>query len=84
MKILRRIDVLLNEETGEEFHENDIIKITTGGTFSREYVGRLHWIETLELTIDTSQFYQSRTNKIKYEDIDKIEKLNKDILKDIK
>jgi hypothetical protein len=74
MKFLRRIDVLLNEETGERFDRDDIVKITTIGTFSREIIGRIEWIETLELTLDKSEQYKNRTEKIKYEDITKIEK----------
>ena len=75
MRDLHRIDVLLNEETEERFDRDDVVKITTAGTFSREIIGRIEWIETLELTLDKSEQYKNRTEKIKYEDIAKIEKV---------
>ena len=48
---LRRIDVLINEETQERFNEGDIIKVKTIGTYSREYIGRLASIGTSELLV---------------------------------
>jgi hypothetical protein len=72
---LRKINVLLNEETSERFDKEDIIKITTVGAFSREIIGRIEWIETSELTLDKSEQYKNRTEKIKYENIAKIEKI---------
>lgn len=75
MRELRRIDVLLNEETGERFDEGDIIKITTSGTYSKEYVGAIKYIETLKLTLDMSKEYNSNTTEIQYEDILRIDKI---------
>jgi hypothetical protein len=70
---LKRIDVLKNRDTGEEFHEDDIVTITTKGAYGRSYTGRIHWIETLELTLDMSEKHKHKTMEIKYEDIMKIE-----------
>lgn len=75
MRELRRIDVLLNEETGERFDEGDIVKITTSGTYSKEYVGRIVWIDILKLTLDISKEYTSHTLEIKYEGILRIDKI---------
>jgi len=72
---LRRIDVLLNEETGERFDKNDVIKISTKGTYSRGIIGRIEWIEILALTIDKSEQYKNKIEKINYEDIAAIEKM---------
>ena len=75
MRELKRIDVLLNEETEERFNNDDIVKITTTGTFRREYIGRIDWINTLELGLDMSKEYKECTTKIEYKDIARIEKL---------
>lgn len=76
MRNLRRIDVLLNEETGEEFHEGDIIKISTGVIpYLREIIGKISCIETLEITLDRSKEYKSYVDRIKFEDISKIKKI---------
>jgi hypothetical protein len=69
MRDLRRIDVLLNEKTEERFNCGDIVKISTYGTFSRELIGRIAWIDTLELLLDMSKEYENKTEKIKFEDI---------------
>lgn len=66
---LRRIDVLLNKETNEEFHEGDIVKIKTKGTYGSEYIGKLVTICTLEIGIDMSEKYKSSQKVIKHEDI---------------
>jgi hypothetical protein len=75
MRFLKRISVLLNEETAERFDREDIVKITTVGTFSREIIGRIDYIDSLEMIIDKSEKYKNLTEKIKYEDIAKIEKI---------
>ena len=72
MRSLRRIDVLLNEDTGEKFDLDDIVKIETYSKI--KYIGRLEWIDILELTLDMSDRFESRTQKIKFEDITSIEK----------
>ncbi|MBU5331685.1 hypothetical protein KQI61_05705 [Anaerocolumna aminovalerica] len=77
MRNLRRIDVLLNEETGERFSENDLVQIKTYGTFSRELMGIINWIDTLELGIDTSKEYNCRQEQVKLEDIGSIVKIKK-------
>jgi hypothetical protein len=69
---LRRIDVLLNEETGERFNKNDVVKITT---YSKEWVGRIEWIETSELSLDMSKQYKNYTLKFEFKEIKKIEKV---------
>lgn len=76
MSDLRRIDVLLNEKSGERFNIDDVIKLKTVGTYGREVIGRIHWIETLNLTIDVSLEYKSKTEKIEFDDILRIEKYN--------
>lgn len=73
MRNLRRIDVLLNEDTGEKFSEDDIVKITMIYEIN-EYVGRISSIGTLELMLDMSRRYKEYAEKIKYEDMAKIEK----------
>ncbi len=75
MRELRRIDVLLNEDTGERFDKGDIVKITTNGTYSRVHIGRIDCIDTLQLTLDMSKDYQSYTNKFKYDEILRIDKV---------
>lgn len=70
---LRRIDVLLDKKTNEEFHKGDIVKITVKSSYNREYIGKVTWIETLEITLDTSEKYNSNECKIKYDDILEIE-----------
>jgi hypothetical protein len=77
MRDLRRIDVLLNETTGERFDRDGIVKIITDEftTYRREYVGRIICIDTLQLTLDMSKEYKNNVKEIKYEEIDKIEKL---------
>lgn len=75
MRDLRRIDVLLNESTEEEFHNGDIVKIITSWNSHTEFIGKLVWIETSELTIDMSKEYESFTKKFKFDDIAKIEKV---------
>lgn len=76
MRELRRIDVLLNEKTDERFDRNSIVKITTGNfsTYNRTYIGRIDCIDTLELTLDISKEYKNNVVKIKFEEIDTIEK----------
>jgi hypothetical protein len=68
---LKRIDTLLNEETGEIFNIDDVIKIKT---FNREYIGRIHWIETSKLTLDKSEQYKNNMIELRYEDILSVEK----------
>ena len=75
MRDLRRIDVLLNEKTGERYDRDDIVKINTYGTFSRELVGRIDWIDTSELMLDMSEAYNNKSTKVKFEDIGTIEKI---------
>lgn len=75
MRSLRRIDVLLNEETSERFDLDDIVKIETYS--NNKFVGRLEWINSLEVEIDLSDRFESRTKKIKFEDILTIEKVDK-------
>jgi hypothetical protein len=75
MRNLRRLDVLLNETTGERFDKGDVVIIKTYGTFSRELTGRIDWIDTSELMLDMSKEYNNRTEKVKFEDIGSIEKL---------
>jgi hypothetical protein len=65
MRDLRRIDVLLNEKTGERFNIDDIVKIKTVGTYSRELIGRIDWIDTLEITLDMSKEYNYKKDKLK-------------------
>ncbi len=72
---LRRIDVLLNEKTKERFDRGDIVKINTYGSFSRELIGRIAWIDTLELLLDMSKEYENKTEKIKLVDIGTIKAL---------
>ena len=79
MNNLRRIDVLLNEKTGERFDRDDIVRIKTYGTFSREIIGRIDWIDTLELMIDTSGKYKNKSSKLKFAEIGSIEKHNDNI-----
>lgn len=74
MNGLRRIDVLLNEKTFERFDTGDIVTVKTRGTYGRELTGRIDWIETLELTLDMSEKYEYRKEKIKYEEINSIRK----------
>lgn len=74
MNNLRRIDVLLNEKTGERFDRDDIVRIKTYGTFSREIIGRIDWIDTLELMIDTSNKYNNKSSRLKFEEVGSIEK----------
>jgi len=69
MRELRRIDVLLNEETKEEFHEEDIVKVTTKGTYGSENIGRISCVDTLEMTLDMSKEYNNYTRKIEYKNI---------------
>ncbi|MGJ0846501.1 hypothetical protein ACR77J_07425 [Tissierella praeacuta] len=78
MRELRRIDVLLNRETDERFNEGDIVKVTTKGTYGTEYVGRIEDIATSELTLDMSRKYKSYSDRLKYEDILKIEKIKEE------
>lgn len=76
MRNLRRIDVLLNEETGERFDKGDIVIIKTFGGISKlEYVGKIDFIETLELTLDMSREYNCRREKFKFEEISSIQKV---------
>lgn len=72
MKELRRIDVLLNEKTGEKFDKGDIITIETN--YGRDYLGRLAFVETCELTLDMSEEYNSYKKSISYDDIKSIKK----------
>lgn len=71
MKNLKRIDVLLNLETGERFDVNDIVKIEA---YNRKFIGRIEYIDTSELVLDTSKEYESNFNKIKFDDITAITK----------
>lgn len=75
MSGLRRIDVLLDEKTFERFNIGDIVTIKTRGTYGRELTGRIDWIETLELTLDMSEKYEYRKEKIKFEDVNSIQKV---------
>lgn len=78
MRNLRRIDVLLNEDTGERFDENDIVKIHTGSysTYAKNYIGKLVCIDTLQITLDMSKEYNNNVKEFKFDEIDKIEKLS--------
>jgi hypothetical protein len=74
MRELRRTDVLLNEETSEIFNREDVVKIIKWICNKEvEYIGRIEYIETSELTLDMSTTYKSHFMKIRYEDISKIE-----------
>ena len=75
MRALKRIDVLLYEETGERFDVGDIVKINTTGTYSRELIGRILWLETLKLNLDMSKEYKTYVTEVKYDDISKIDLL---------
>lgn len=75
MRNFRRIDVLLDKETGERFDINDVVKIKKVGIWDMEFIGRLDWIETSELTLDMSKEYKYRKDTIKFEDISSIEKI---------
>jgi hypothetical protein len=73
---LRRIDVLLDEETGEKFDIDDIVKIEVYGyQLNRiQHIGRIQWINTLELQLDRSKEYQKDEAVLKYDNIASIEK----------
>lgn len=75
MRELRRIDVLLNEETGERFDKGDIVKITTVGTYSKQHIGKIGWLDILKLTLDKSKEFESHTLEIKYDEILSIDKI---------
>jgi hypothetical protein len=65
----RRIDVLLNEETGERFNCGDIVHICMKCTYLREYEGRIAQINTLDLLLDYSSAYHTRTAEISLDEI---------------
>ena len=66
---LRRIDVLLDETIGKRYDKGDLVAITTTGTYKREYIGKIKYIDTLNITLDMSKQYESITKKINFEDI---------------
>ena len=74
MRELRRIDVLLNEETDERFNEGDMITIETN--YGRKYTGRLVFIETCEFTLDMSEEYNSKRKVVNYDEIINIKKVS--------
>lgn len=68
---LERIEILVNKNTGEEFKEEDIVKIKTE---LMSCVGRITYIDTSFLEIDASNDFHSCVESINFKDIEEIEK----------
>jgi hypothetical protein len=55
------------------YYEGDIVRISRTGSRDSYIEGRISWIETLELQLDTSEKYNQKYRKIKLDDIATIE-----------
>ena len=78
MGSFKRVDVLLDEDTNEKFDEDEVVCVTLNAPFggNRQYIGKIDDIDILEMILDMSEKYKSKTIKIKYEEILKIERIN--------
>lgn len=69
----RKISVLLNEDTGERFNVGDLVRIEMIHPYAQACVGRIDWIDYLDLNLDQSTQYRACSTKIKLDEIRKIE-----------
>lgn len=75
IKSINVLQVTSDDGKVQEFKENEIVKIHESGTYGREILGRIDYINTLDIKVDISDKYKMKETTVKYDKIMKIEKI---------
>lgn len=76
VKSINVLQVTSDDGKVQEFKKDEIVKIYESGTYGRELLGRIEYIDTLDIKVDISDKYKMNTTTVKYDKILKIEKIN--------